>query len=294
MSPARRPWSRVSLLLALAAQAGVRADEPKVKLETDLVYTKVGDADLKLDLARPAEGSGPFPAALVIHGGGWRQGNKRDTLGMVGELAKRGYVAASPQYRFSPKDTFPAQVHDVKAAVRWLKAHAKEYKVDPDRVGAVGFSAGGHLAMMLGLTGPADGLEGGSADGAPDTKVRAVVNFFGPSDLSAKDFPEFSRSLINDFLGGPPEERPEVTARASPLTFASKGDAPVLTFQGTKDPLLPYTQATRLVDALTAAGVPGRVELILGAGHGFGGDDLKRTLAETYDFLDQHLKTPGP
>src|SRR5262249_52612509 len=108
MSPARRPWSVVWLVLALTAQAGVRADE-KVKLETDLVYTKVGDADLKLDLARPAEGEGPFPAVLVIHGGGWRQGNKRDTLGMVGELAKRGYVATSPQYRFSPKDTFPAQ-----------------------------------------------------------------------------------------------------------------------------------------------------------------------------------------
>ena len=142
------------------------AEPPKTTTEQDIVYTKAGSVELKLDMARPAEGDGPFPAVLVIHGGAWRQGNKADVRQILPQFAKRGYVAISPQYRFCPKDTFPAQVHDVKAAVRWLKTNAKKYKVDPERIGAIGFSAGGHLALMLGLTGPADGLEGDVSAGA--------------------------------------------------------------------------------------------------------------------------------
>jgi acetyl esterase/lipase len=207
-------------------------------------------------------------------------------------MAGHGYVAVAPRYRFCPKDTFPAQVHDVKAAVRWVKSHAKELKADPDRVGAVGFSAGGHLALMLGLTGPSDGLEGDAPSDAPDTKVRAVVSFAGPTDLGADDLPDISKPLIRDFLGGTPKEKPDAVKLASPLTFASRGDAPVLLIQGTKDDLVPHTQAVKLADALTAAGVPGRVELLLGAGHGLKPDDAKRTLAETVEFLDGYLK-PG-
>jgi acetyl esterase/lipase len=283
------PWLALSLVV-VAPPAGSRADDPKVKVENDIVYTKVGDTELKLDLARPAEGNGPFPAVLVIHGGAWRSGNKKDTLPALSEFAKRGYVAVSPAYRFCPRDRFPAQVHDVKAAVRWVKAHDKEYRIDRDHVGAIGFSAGAHLAMMLGLTQASDGLEGDVPPGAPDTKIAAVVNYFGPTDLAAPDIPDVSRPLLKDFLGGTAEEKPAEAAKASPVTFVSRDDPPVLTFQGTKDPLVPHTQATRLADALTAKGVPGRVELLIGAGHGWGGDDLKRTLQETFDFFDHHLK----
>ncbi|MCA1686305.1 MAG: alpha/beta hydrolase, partial [Planctomycetia bacterium] len=149
------------------------ADEPapKVTVGNDVVYTKAGGADLKLDLARPTEGDGPFPVVFVIHGGAWRGGNKESNRPALTEFARRGYVAVSPQYRFCPKETFPAQVHDVKAAVRWVKAHAREYKADPGHVGAVGFSAGGHLSMMLGVTGPSDGLEGETAGDGPDSSV---------------------------------------------------------------------------------------------------------------------------
>jgi acetyl esterase/lipase len=211
----------------------------------------------------------------------------------MAEFARHGYVAVSPQYRFCPKDTFPAQVHDVKAAVRWVKAHAKQYRVDPEHVGAVGFSAGGHLSLMLGLTGPADGLEGDTPAGAPDTRIAAVVNYFGPTDLAAGDLPAVSKDLVRDFIGGTARDKPEPTAKASPLTYVSKDDPPVLTFQGTKDPLVPHTQATRLADAMTAAGVPGRVELLVGAGHGWTGDDLKHTLEQTVEFFDHHLKPAG-
>lgn len=276
---------------------GVRADgDPKITTEHDLVYTKAGDTELKLDMARPAEGDGPFPGVLVIHGGGWRGGNKADVRPILDEFAKRGYVAISPQYRFCPKDLFPAQVHDVKAAVRWLKSRAKDYKVDAGHIGAVGFSAGAHLSMMLGVTSAADGLEGeaAAAADAPDTKIQAVVNYFGPTDLAAADIPEVTKPLVNAFLGGDSKEKAKEYAQASPLTFVTKDDAPILSFQGTKDPLVPHTQATKLADAQTAAGVPGRIELLVGAGHGWGGDDIKHTMSETFLFFDKFLKTPKP
>jgi acetyl esterase/lipase len=267
-----------------------KAAAPQVQVEQDIVYTKASGTELKLDVSRPATGDGLFPAVVVIHGGAWRAGNKSDVRGLSSEFARRGYVAVGPQYRFCPKDAFPAQVHDVKAAVRWIKSNAKRYKVDPDRVGAVGFSAGGHLALMLGLTSPSDGLEGDVPAGAPDSRVKAVVNYFGPSDLAASDIPEICKPWVKDFLGGMPTDKPEAAAKASPLTFVSNDDAPVLTFQGTKDALVPYNQAIKLADAMNAKGVAGRVELIVGAQHGWAGPELERTVDETFRFFDKNLK----
>ncbi len=216
--------------------------------------------------------------------------------GALAEFARRGYLAVSPQYRFCPKDTFPAQVHDVKAAVRWLKKHAKNYKVDPDHIGAIGFSAGGYLSLMLGLTGPDDGLEGDHPSDAPNTRIQAVVNYFGPTDFAAGDIPEHTQSILKDFLGGTPKdkEKSAAAAKASPVTYVTKDDPPILTFQGTKDGLVPYTQAIRLTDALTDAGVPGRVELLIGAGHGWRGDDMKHTMGESLQFFDRYLKPTHP
>lgn len=261
----------------------------KVEIEQDIVYTKAGDSELKLDLARPAAGEGLFPAVVVIHGGAWRQGNKADVRGLSAEFARRGYVAVGPQYRLCPKDPFPAQVHDVKAAVRWIKSNAQKYQVDPEHMGAVGFSAGGHLALMLGLTSPSDGLEGDVKAGAPDSRVKAVVNYFGPSDLAASDIPDICKPWVKDFLGGTPAQKPDAAAKASPLTFVSKDDVPVLTFQGTKDPLVPYNQAIKLADAMSAAGVAGRVELLVGAQHGWAGAELERTIDETFRFFSKNL-----
>lgn len=279
------------LLMSVGVEPG-RSDEPeKVKHEYDISYSKPDGEDLTLDLARPAEGEGPFPAVVVIHGGGWRGGDKKSNRPILDRFAEHGYVAISPRYRFCPKDKFPAQVFDVKESVRWLRRHAKEYRIDPERIGATGFSAGGHLSLMLGMTGPEDGLEGDPGENAPSSKVRAVVNFFGPTDLTAEDIPDVSKPLIRDFLGGDAVSKPETAKKASPLTYATKDDAAVLTFQGTKDPLVPATQAIKLGEALTKAGVPGRVELILGAGHGWGGPELERTAKEAIEFFDAHLRS---
>jgi acetyl esterase/lipase len=284
------------LIACLLASAAASQEAP-IEVAEDLVYETVGDRELRLDLARPAGAEGPVPAIIAIHGGAWRGGDKADLRNLLAELAGAGYVAISPEYRFCPEHTFPAQVHDVKAAVRWLKRNAEEYGVDPDRIGAVGFSAGGHLALMLGLTGPDDGLEGPGADDdgddGVDTRVHAVVNFFGPTDLMTDDLPPISVPLRNDFIGGTPEEKPEEARAASPLTHVSAGDPPVLTFQGTADPLIPTAQATALASAMAEAGVPGRVELILGAGHGFAGPDIPRTKRATFEFFDRHLKGEG-
>lgn len=288
----------IGLLALLASPLAVRGDdESKARDKTteDIVYRTVGDQELKLDLVEPTEGEGPFPALVVIHGGGWRGGNKRDgyvRAVMIG-AARRGYVAIAPQYRFCPKEKFPAQVHDVKAAVRWLRTHAEEHKVDAQHIGAVGASAGGHLSLMLGLTGPDDGLEGDVPSDAPSSKVQAVVNYFGPTDLAASDIPEVSKPLVRDFLGGSPLEKFDAARKASPLTYVTPDDPPVLTFQGTRDPLVPYNQALRLAEAQTEAGVPGRVELFVGAGHGFGGPDGAHTAAVAFAFLDRYLK-PKP
>lgn len=283
----------IALLLGLAVPITRAADDPKVKLERDIVYTRAGGTELKLDLAAPEQGDGPFPAVVVIHGGAWRAGDKSNMEGAIREFAARGYVAISPQYRFCPRDVFPAQVHDVKAAVRWLKSQARQRHVDPDHIGAMGFSAGGHLALMLGVTGPDDGLEGEVSAGAPDTRIHAVVNYFGPVDLGARDIPEVSRPLIRDFLGVTPSDKPGLVARASPRTYVSRDDAPILTFQGTKDPLVPHSQAIELADAMSAAGVPGRVEIMVGAQHGWGGQEMDHTRAQTFEFFDRYLKRPA-
>jgi acetyl esterase/lipase len=282
--------SALVVCIGVASMVAVKAAPPKLTIDQDLAYSKLGSRELKLDIARPAEGDGPFPAVLVIHGGAWRQGNKADVRPILPQFVEHGYVAVSPEYRFCPQDAFPAQIHDVKAAVRWLKVNAKKYRIDPDRIGAMGFSAGGHLSLMLGLTSPNDGLEGDVSAGAPDSRVKAVVNYFGPTDLAAKDIPDICKPWVKDFLGGSPQDRPDAAAKASPLTFVSKDDAPVLTFQGTKDSLVPYTQAIKLAEAMNSAGVPGRVELILGADHGWGGAEMARTVNETFGFLDRYLK----
>jgi acetyl esterase/lipase len=280
------------LILAWPA-AGPSADAPRVVTANDLVYSKPGPAELRLDVAYPTEGAGPFPGMVVLYGGAWRVGNKWGNRNLLTEFARRGYVAVAPQYRHCPRDIFPAQVHDVKAAVRWLRVHAAEYRLDPDHVGAMGFSAGGHLSLMLGVTGPDDGLEGDAPAGSPSSKVQAVVNYFGPSDLTATDVPELSVGLVRDFLGARNTDRPDLAAKASPLTYLSRDDAAILSFHGTKDPLVPHNQSTKLADAMSRTGLPGRVELLIGAGHGWTGPEMTRTMAETYSFFDQHLRPPA-
>ena len=197
-----------------------------MSVEEGITYGKAGDTELKLDMARP-EGDGPFPAIVFIHGGGWYQGSRQGYRGAIEDAAKRGYVAITISYRLmqfdeSQKETttatpiFPAQIHDAKAAVRWLRANAKNYHVDPDRIGVTGASAGGHLSLLVGLTDPAANLEGDSGSPDQSSRVQAVVNVFGPTDMAFCYEKSSVAWIFRLFMGGTPAEAAERYKAASP------------------------------------------------------------------------------
>lgn len=274
-----------------------RANDLAVQFETDVQYGTGGGEPLLLNLARPQlddaarQAAGPLPAAVCIHGGGWQGGNRSHFDDLVRQLAARGYVAATISYRLAPKHVFPAQIEDCKCAVRWLRAKSSELGIDPQRIAAVGGSAGAHLAMMLAVMDPEDGLEGDGGWPDQSSKVQAAVSFVGPTNLVG-NFPPVSTAILQTFLGGTMDEKLELYQQASPITYVNQGDAPLLLFAGTKDPLVPYDQAFQMTTALHNAGVAGRVELLIGAGHGWGGKEMERTLRATFEFLDEHLKQP--
>jgi acetyl esterase/lipase len=284
-------WAVLGVLTMVLSLAAQDPQPPAgIGYERDVEYGTGGGKPQKLDIAWPEQGDEARPCIVVIHGGGWRGGSKNAHRDMVQKLAQQGYTAATVQYRFAPEHAFPAQIEDVKCAVRFLRANAKKYKIDPQRLGAIGFSAGAHLSMLLGTMDPADGREGEGGNADEPSKVQAVVAFFGPTDLAADDIPKQVIGLVDDLVGAKQSEKPELRKAASPVTYVNRGDAPTLIYQGTKDPLVPHTQAYKMADALTAAGVPGRVELLLGAGHGWGGKDLEHTLKGSLDFFNEHLK----
>lgn len=262
------------------------------KVEKDIVFGKGGDVDLKLDLYQPADlkPDARYPGIVAIYGGGWRQGAKENVADTAELLAEKGYVVIAPQYRLTPQYQFPAQVNDVKAAVRWLRANADKYQVDPNRIGAIGYSAGGHLSLMLGVTDDKAGLEGDGGNEGQSSKVQAVVNYFGPTTLLLNDWNPQVNELVTNLTGGSYADKQEVYEKASPLTHVSSDDAPVLTFHGTRDALVPYAQAVLLDRALRDAGVESELDLLTGTGHGWKGEELDRTQGMAVEFFDKHLK----
>ncbi len=272
------------------AYADSTAPSP-IREELDVVYGKGGDVDLKLDLYAPGDLKSPTPAIVLIHGGGWREGSKNDFRQAARAYADVGYVAVTVEYRLAPRYKWPAQIEDVKCAVRWLRANADKYHVDRDHICAAGASAGGHLALLLGFTDARDGLEGKGGSADQSSKVQVVVNIFGPTDATPKEWPEIVEKMFVDVLGGSRDQVPELYKQFSPLTYLRKPSPPVLTFHGTKDPLVPYQQAKRLDKALRDVGGVSQLETIEGKGHGdWSSEDWKLVLKTTLEFLDKHLK----
>ncbi len=285
-------------LVAWTALAQVPANNA---IQKDVTYGHAGGVDLKLDIAKPAVGEGPFPAIVCVHGGAWMAGSKNDYGPVLQQFAAAGYVAAAVEYRFAPKFKWPAQIEDVKCAVRYLRTHAKELSINPDKMGAIGDSAGGHLALLLGLMDPKDGLEGDGGNPGVSSKVQAVVNIYGPTDLktwhvlpeaeaaAAQSFGKSSEQMLADFIGAADRSDP-VIAQGSPVTYINAGDPPILTFHGTKDAIVPFEQAKTLDTALAKAGVTHTFVPLEGGVHGLNPLQIALVSQQALAFFNTKLK----
>lgn len=281
----------IKCLLALVLFCSSSLFAAEIVFEENIEFANPDNQHLQLNLARPKESDGLLPAIVCIHGGGFRAGTRDGWNGRCKKMAERGYVAVTVTYRLAPKYQFPAAVNDVKAAVRWLRANAAKYHVDPDRIGAVGDSAGGHLAQFLGVTGDVRQFDGDGGNLEQPNRIACVVNFYGPSDFT-KSYGKSvdAAEVLPLFLGGDVEHQRARHIEASPLYWVTPNAAPTLLLHGTKDPYVAYEQATWIHERLKAAEVEVELVTLEGAGHGFKGADAERAEKAMFDFFDAHLK----
>ena len=261
----------------------------------DIVYSQSG---MKLDIYKPVETITSLPVIVFIHGGAWRVGDKESvSFGLpYNEMVEQGYVFVSINYRLSDEATFPAQIHDCKAAIRWIRAHAKEYNIDPERVGVWGPSAGGHLAALLGTSDGIRDLEGDGGNPQYSSSVQAVCDFYGPTDLIRmselkgeldKESPE---SLM---IGGPLLENADKVNRANPITYITGNSPPFLIVHGEKDAVVPPDQSQILYDALLKTNIEAELQIIPEAIHGFNGisaEQLDQIKQMVIGFFNRYLK----
>ena len=289
----------------LVRQAEARAQRwgyPAPRIVHDLVYAEYGQRRLKLDIYLPPKSDQPgvvpgIPGIIVVRGGEWRKGDKEFFGYIAGALAMQGFVAASIEYRTSDEAKFPAAVQDVKAAVRWLRAHAVAYGVNPDAIGAIGGSAGAHLAAMLATSGGVKALEGEGGNSEASSDVQAVVAMACGCNLQSWNHgagPEFI-SAVRGFIGSPLEAHAEAIAAASPVTYVSDRSAPLLLLHSQSDPLVPFGQSVEMEQRYRKAGATVTLRAIDAPGvHGFWGDpryfsDAKRLAIA---FLHRNLRAP--
>lgn len=261
-----------------------------VRQITDIEYGKAGDISLKLDLYLPREPRGLLPGLIFIHGGGWESGERQVYHYYTFKYAQKGYAAATMSYRLSGVAPFPAAVHDVKGAVRWMRANAGEYGIDPDRIAVLGGSAGGHLSMMVGYTPGDPELEGDVGHPGVSSAVQAVVNYYGPCDLTTTLGQE-SR-VARKFMGALYDENPDIYRQASPLFHLTADAPPTLIFHGTIDDIVPIEQSDRLAARLAELGVPHVYEKFPGWPHTM---DLALPVNDRCQwildrFLEEHLR----
>jgi acetyl esterase/lipase len=272
---------------------------PVTEIESppDIVYATVNGYPLHAQLSYPKNPTGLLPAIIHIHGGGWIEGSyKFDTATM----ARHGYFAISIEYRLDNVAKWPAQIEDCKLAVRYLRANAAQYHVDPDRIGVFGDSAGGHLVDCLATMADQTQYDVGDNPGV-SSAVQAVVDFYGPTDFTRPDrWPAATVNLIVGLMGTPYAQNPDAWKSASPVCFVKAGDPPVLIVQGVADGIVPAEQSSGFADALEKAGVEHQLILVKNGDHGFKPNPPGSKIdpawdqinAALYSFFDAHLKKP--
>lgn len=276
-------WIFFLLMCAAAAYADNQAD---------IEYARVGEVSLKLDLHRP-QGVRP-PVIVYVHGGAWRGGSKEDVP--IGSLMERGYAIASVNYRLSTQAVFPAQVHDIKAAIRFLRANAGGYHINADKIVIIGSSAGGHLAALVGVTNGVKELEGSVGEHLEQSSdVQGIVSYYGASDLQTilSQSTEHGLSVripaLKLLLGDTPDKKAELAKLASPVAHLDKKDPPLLLIHGDADPQMPPQQSDELAKGYQELGLPVTLIVMPGSRHG-GAEfyDDERTVIVS-KFLDKVL-----
>lgn len=278
-------------ILTLSAGAAELVVPDDVTFQRGIEYANPDGQHLQLDLAMPKTGDGPFPAIVNIHGGGFRAGTRDGYDGRCIKLAQQGYVAVTITYRLAPKYQFPAAIFDCKAAVRWLRANAAKYHVDPKHIGVTGGSAGGHLALFLGVTNGVKQFEGDEGNPDQSSDVQCVVSEYGPSDFT-KSYGKSvdAAEVLPLFFGGNLETKRREHIIGSPLYWVTPAAPPTLCIHGTDDKYVAYEQAVWMVDKLKASSVESELLTLPKAGHGFKGEDAKKAESAMSNYFNRWLK----
>ena len=260
--------------------------ESEIEKRFGQVYCERPSGPLKADVYLPT-GEGPFPGVLVVHGGAWRMGNRAQLSMQAQGLARHGFTAVAISYRLAPEHKFPAQIEDCREAVRWMRTEAEKLKLDPERIGGFGYSAGAQLVSLLGTQPVEDRVDQQPKENQPSTRLQAVACGGAPCEFRVLPRDE---SFLSFWLGGTPGEVPDQYRRASPAAFVSADDPPMFFFHAEKDSLVPIDSPKHMVKQLTDAGVEAELYVVPDASHVFAAMDreaLKRSLA----FLVEHLDT---
>jgi len=273
--------------VALTSAAALHAGEIDVVYGQEYVARSSGP--LKADVYMP-KGEGPYPGVLVVHGGAWKMGTRAQLAGVAQLLADHGYTAVAISYRLAPQHKFPAQIEDCKSAVRWMRSEAAKWKIDPDRVGGFGYSAGAQLVALLGTTAPEDGLEGvEDYQSLPSTRLQAVAAGGAPCDF--RPIPPEVKGLAF-WLGDTQARVPQQYRLASPAAFVTADDPPMFLFHGDSDAVVPRVSAEQMHEALTTAGVPAELYVVPHCGHLLACMNME-AINRSIAFLDKYLKPQG-
>jgi acetyl esterase/lipase len=294
---------RCIVVLLLALPLSAQSPDPRFTVVSDVQYCTGGGKPLLMDVFVPTQPiRKPTPAVLWIHGGGWERGDKNGNTGAL-LLAGEGFVTASLFYRLSGDSPFPADIEDCKCAIRFLRANAARFGIDPEQIGVAGASAGGHLAELVAAAGPAAGLEGTGGWPGVSSHVQAVSAWYGVSDFTvgAMQFQHHTGQVVIKLFRGTEKDHPGLYRQASPIFYVSRDGPPLFLAHGEEDDLVPIDQSVRMAEAWRKAGLPVEFIPVRNAGHDFAqvgngpvSPSVETIHRQTVEFFRRTLAGPAP